>query len=118
VPTYEYECRQCGHRFEKFQSMKDQPLQKCEKCGGELRRLIGTGAGILFKGSGFYQTDYRSESYKKRAQADKPSESKPSTATSDSSKSATSSSSSSSSTTTAPAAPAKSASTSGGNGTA
>jgi len=70
VPTYEYECRQCGHRFEKFQSMKDQPLQKCEKCGGELRRLIGTGAGILFKGSGFYQTDYRSDSYRKKAKSE------------------------------------------------
>jgi len=70
VPTYEYECRQCGHRFEKFQSMKDQPLQTCEKCGGELRRLIGTGAGILFKGSGFYQTDYRSDSYRKKAKSE------------------------------------------------
>ncbi|HKA24029.1 MAG TPA: FmdB family zinc ribbon protein [Candidatus Eisenbacteria bacterium] len=70
MPTYEYECRQCGHRFEKFQSMKDQPLQKCEKCGGELRRLIGTGAGILFKGSGFYQTDYRSDSYRKKAKSE------------------------------------------------
>jgi putative FmdB family regulatory protein len=70
VPTYEYECRQCGHRFETFQSMKDEPLKKCPKCGGELRRLIGTGAGILFKGSGFYQTDYRSESYRKKAKSE------------------------------------------------
>ena len=70
MPTYEYECRQCGHRFETFQSMKDEPLKKCEKCGGELRRLIGTGAGIIFKGSGFYQTDYRSKSYKDKAKSE------------------------------------------------
>jgi len=70
VPTYEYECRQCGHRFEAFQSMKDEALKKCEKCGGELRRLIGTGAGIIFKGSGFYQTDYRSKSYKDKAKSE------------------------------------------------
>jgi len=50
--------------------MKDEPLKKCPKCGGELRRLIGTGAGILFKGSGFYQTDYRSESYRKKAKSE------------------------------------------------
>jgi putative FmdB family regulatory protein len=67
VPTYEYECRQCGHRFEAFQSMKDAPLTACERCGGAVRRQISGGAGLLFKGSGFYQTDYRSESYKKRA---------------------------------------------------
>ena len=72
MPTYEYECRKCGHRFETFQSMKDEPLKKCEKCGGELRRLIGTGAGIIFKGSGFYQTDYRSKSYKDKAKSEKP----------------------------------------------
>ena len=70
MPTYEYECKKCGHRFEKFQSMKDEPLKKCEKCGGEVRRLIGTGAGILFKGSGFYQTDYRSKSYKDKAKSE------------------------------------------------
>ena len=70
MPTYEYECRQCGHRFEKFQSMKDEPLKQCEKCGGEVRRLIGTGAGIIFKGSGFYQTDYRSKSYKDKAKSE------------------------------------------------
>ena len=67
MPTYEYECRKCGHRFEVFQSMKDEPLKKCEKCGGEVRRLVSGGAGILFKGSGFYQTDYRSDSYQKKA---------------------------------------------------
>jgi putative FmdB family regulatory protein len=70
VPTYEYECRQCGHRFETFQSMKDEALKVCPKCGGALRRLIGTGAGIIFKGSGFYQTDYRSKSYKDKAKSE------------------------------------------------
>ena len=71
MPTYEYECRHCGHRFEAFQSMKDAPLTACERCGGEVRRLISGGAGLLFKGSGFYQTDYRSESYKKRAKEER-----------------------------------------------
>ncbi len=79
MPTYEYECRACGHRFEQFQSMKDAALKKCPACKkARLERLIGTGAAILFKGSGFYQTDYRSESYKKAAQAEtKPAETKP-----------------------------------------
>ena len=71
MPTYEYECRQCGHRFEAFQSMKDAPLTACERCGGEVRRLISGGAGLLFKGSGFYQTDYRSDSYKRRAKEER-----------------------------------------------
>lgn len=70
VPTYEYECGKCGHRFELFQSMADEPLKACPCCGGEVRRLIGTGAGLIFKGSGFYETDYRSDSYKKAAKAD------------------------------------------------
>ena len=65
MPTYEYRCTACEHQFEQFQSMKDAALKKCPKCGkNALERLIGTGAAILFKGSGFYQTDYRSESYK------------------------------------------------------
>lgn len=59
MPTYEYECRVCGHRFEHFQNMTDKPLAKCPKCKKDLRRLIGNGAGIIFKGSGFYATDYR-----------------------------------------------------------
>jgi putative FmdB family regulatory protein len=67
LPTYEYECQKCGHRFEVFQSIKDTPLGRCPKCGGKVKRLISGGAGVLFKGSGFYQTDYRSESYRKRA---------------------------------------------------
>ena len=71
MPTYEYQCDGCGHRFEKFQSMTDKPLTRCPSCKGVLKRLISAGAGIIFKGSGFYQTDYRSESYKKREKEDK-----------------------------------------------
>ncbi len=72
MPTYDYVCDACGHKFEHFQSMKDDPLKKCPECKkNRLRRLIGAGAGVVFKGSGFYQTDYRSESYKKQASADK-----------------------------------------------
>ena len=75
MPTYEYECtnEKCGHAFELFQSMTDAVKRKCPQCAKpKLRRLIGTGAGIIFKGSGFYQTDYRSDSYRKAAEADKP----------------------------------------------
>lgn len=73
MPTYEYACDACGHAFEKFQSITASTLRKCPECGKlKLRRLIGTGAGIIFKGSGFYQTDYRSDSYTKAAKADKP----------------------------------------------
>ncbi len=71
MPTYDYKCDSCGHAFEKFQSISAAALKKCPVCGKlSLRRLIGTGAAILFKGSGFYQTDYRSESYKAAAKAD------------------------------------------------
>ncbi|MDD4871744.1 MAG: zinc ribbon domain-containing protein [Kiritimatiellae bacterium] len=59
MPTYEYECIKCKYLFEKFQSMKDESLKKCPKCRGKLRRLVGTGSGIIFKGSGFYETDYK-----------------------------------------------------------
>lgn len=73
MPTYDYRCTICKHEFEQFQSMKDKALTKCPNCGKKaLERLIGTGAALLFKGSGFYQTDYRSEGYKKAADADKP----------------------------------------------
>jgi putative FmdB family regulatory protein len=73
MPTYDYKCKACGHEMELFQSMKDAPKRKCPDCGkNTLERLIGTGAAVLFKGSGFYQTDYRSESYKKGAAAEKP----------------------------------------------
>lgn len=64
MPTYDYECTKCGHRFELFQSMAERPRKRCPKCRGPLRRLIGPGAGMIFKGSGFYVTDYRSQSYK------------------------------------------------------
>lgn len=77
MPTYEYRCSACEHEFEVFQSMKDDPKRTCPECGKRaLERLIGTGAAVIFKGSGFYQTDYRSESYKKAAEKEKPSDSK------------------------------------------
>jgi putative FmdB family regulatory protein len=76
MPTYDYECDACGHKFELFQSIKDNPERKCPKCKKlKLRRLFGTGAAIVFKGSGFYQTDYRSDNYKKQASADQSSSS-------------------------------------------
>jgi putative FmdB family regulatory protein len=78
MPTYDYECDACGHTFELFQSISEPLKKKCPKCGkSKLRRLFGTGGAIVFKGSGFYQTDYRSESYKKGAEKDKPASDKP-----------------------------------------
>jgi len=79
MPTYEYRCEACEHQFEQFQSITAKSLKKCPECGKlKLRRLIGTGGAVLFKGGGFYETDYRSESYKKAAEADKKSgDSKP-----------------------------------------
>ena len=71
MPTYEYQCDSCHYRFEQFQSIKAEPIKTCPKCQASVHRLIGSGAGILFKGSGFYQTDYRSSSYQKKAQAEK-----------------------------------------------
>ena len=72
MPTYDYVCEACDHQFELFQSIKDSPKRKCPECDrAKLRRLIGPGAAIVFKGSGFYKTDYRSESYKKAAAAEK-----------------------------------------------
>ena len=62
MPTYEYECTKCGNAFEKFQSMKDAPLKTCPKCRGKVTRLVGSGSGIIFKGSGFYETDYKRSS--------------------------------------------------------
>jgi putative FmdB family regulatory protein len=71
MPTYEYKCENCGHNFDEFQAMSDPPLKKCPQCGKrKLRRVFGAGAAVLFKGSGFYQTDYRSESYKAAAKAE------------------------------------------------
>jgi len=72
MPTYEYQCRKCGHQFEEYQSIKAEPLVNCprEGCNGRVKRLISAGGGLLFKGSGFYITDYRSEGYKKAAKAE------------------------------------------------
>lgn len=71
MPTYDYQCDACGHEFEHFQSITEEVLKKCPECKKQkLRRLFGTGAAIVFKGSGFYQTDYRSDSYKKSAKAE------------------------------------------------
>lgn len=99
MPTYDYECKKCGHRFEVFQSMKDDRLTDCplDECDGEVKRLLGTGAGIIFKGSGFYETDYRSDSYKKAASAEKPSTDSSSSSSSDSSSGSSDSGSKSSS---------------------
>jgi len=74
MPTYEYQCNACDHSFELFQSIKARSVRKCPQCGKlKVKRIIGIGAGVIFKGSGFYQTDYRSESYRKGAEQDKPS---------------------------------------------
>lgn len=93
MPTYDYECRSCGHEMEAFHSMSAEPLKDCPACGEpSLKRKIGTGAGLIFKGSGFYQTDYRSDSYKQGAKAEKSSsdsgksDSKPKTETKPASK--------------------------------
>ena len=59
MPTYDYECAKCGHKFEVFQKMTDKPVRSCPECGGKAEKLIGTGSGIIFKGSGFYETDYK-----------------------------------------------------------
>jgi putative FmdB family regulatory protein len=80
MPTYEYACEKCGQNFEAFQSMRDEPFRECPKelCRlgrwghGKVKRLLGTGAGIIFKGSGFYTTDYRSSSYKEAAKKEAP----------------------------------------------
>lgn len=107
MPTYDYECQTCGHQFEARQSMKDPHLTDCpqEGCAGPVKRKIGLGAGLIFKGSGFYITDYRSDSYKAAAKKDSESSS-----SSSSSASSSSSGSSGSSAASAPASspPAKS----------
>ncbi len=71
MPTYEYKCRDCGEKFDEFQKITDSPLTKCPFCGGPVDRLISGGSGVMFKGSGFYITDYRSDSYKKAAEKDR-----------------------------------------------
>ena len=80
MPTYEYECQKCKQVFEKFQTMTAERLKYCPKCHGRVKRLLGTGAGIIFKGSGFYSTDYRSSNYRSGAKSDAPSVSKPDSA--------------------------------------
>ncbi len=78
MPTYDYECEACGHRLELFQSITAKPKRTCPECGKRrLRRLIGGGAAILFKGEGFYETDYRSEEYRKAAKKETQGDSKP-----------------------------------------
>ncbi len=72
MPTYDYKCDACGHEFELFQKMTDPPAKVCPKCGGVVRRKIGSGAGLIFKGTGFYATDYRSSEYKTKANAERP----------------------------------------------
>ena len=80
MPTYEYQCEKCGKSFEAFQSMRDEPFRECPKAlcrekkwgHGRVKRLLGTGAGLIFKGSGFYTTDYRSNSYKEAAEKEAP----------------------------------------------
>ena len=80
MPTYEYSCQKCGQNFEAFQSMRDEPFRECPKTlcrlpkwgHGKVKRLLGTGAGLIFKGSGFYITDYRSDSYREAAKKDAP----------------------------------------------
>ena len=71
MPTYEYKCLDCGIQFDRFQGITEDPIQECPECSGQTKRLIGAGAGLIFKGSGFYITDYRSEGYKESAKKDK-----------------------------------------------
>lgn len=71
MPTYDYQCLDCGSKFELFQNMTEDPIQECPDCRGKVKRLIGAGAGLIFKGSGFYSTDYRDDGYKEAAKKDK-----------------------------------------------
>jgi putative FmdB family regulatory protein len=119
MPTYEYKCDACGHAFEKFQSMTAAPVRKCPACGkAKARRLISAGAGLIFKGGGFYITDYRSDSYKESAKKEggstetKP-ESKPADGAKAESKPAAASTESSPATTTTTPTPAPAKSSGG-----
>ncbi len=86
MPTYEYECKDCGNRFEEFQSITSAPLTTCPKCNGSVVRIISGGAGFVFKGSGFYITENRSDKYKESAKKDSETTSKPKTDSKDSKK--------------------------------
>ncbi len=109
MPTYEYQCGACGYTFEKFHSITAPPIKQCPQCNKKkVKRLVGTGAGLIFKGSGFYITDYRSDSYKSAAKGDQPAGSSPTR--SDSSTSA-GGSSTPAAPATAPAKPEKSTTT-------
>lgn len=90
MPTYEYECEKCGNHFELFQSMKEAPKKTCPQCKGRVRRLISGGAGLIFKGSGFYITDYRSEGYKSAAKKESASSTSSTAAKTDATKSSSS----------------------------
>ena len=92
MPTYSYRCQACKHEFEEFQKITDLPVKECPKCGGLVMRIITGGAGLIFKGAGFYITDSRSSDYKKAASSDSSSSSMPSPSTSPASPSPTSSS--------------------------
>ena len=76
MPTYQYRCLVCGHDFEMFQKMKDEPIKACPKCKGEVKRLLGAGAGTIFKGSGFYHTDYKNAKSESKSSKPKPPDSK------------------------------------------
>ncbi len=76
MPTYQYKCLDCGHDFEMFQNMKEDPIKECPKCNGNVKRLLGTGAGPIFKGSGFYHTDYKNAKTESKASKSNPSDSK------------------------------------------
>lgn len=86
MPTYHYRCGKCAHEFDQFQSIMDDALTDCPECDGKIVRVISGGAGLIFKGSGFYQTDYRSKSYQSDANKDKPSQPDKSPSSSDKSK--------------------------------
>ena len=68
MPTYDYECLECGYKFEAFQKINDEPLKKCPKCQGKVKRIIGSGAGLIFKGSGFFVTDYKKKNSPSKAE--------------------------------------------------
>jgi len=112
MPTYEYRCTACQHLFEEFQSIMDKPLKKCPQCGGLVKRLIGTGAGIIFKGSGFYETDYKRKPVSSKA-PDKPAD-KPAEKSGDSAAGAAKSDSAGTATSSTPATPASSSNTDAG----